>query len=499
MMRNRGVNVRVINDSWYGGPFDALLQDAFQRAGNAGILSVTIAGNGDDTNHIGYNIDANPVYPASFKLPSMITVAATDDQDHLTYFSNYGPGTVALAAPGFNIWSTKVDGGYDYFSGTSESAPFVAGTAALVASRFPNTSYQELRDAVIAGIDPIAMPPGKFTRTNGRLNAANALQRFDRDVVVTGQDAGRYPYVRVYFARQAVAAVEKFAFFAYATNFTGGVRVAAGDFNGDGVTDVVTAPGPGRSPLVRIFNGRFDGQVLIRSFDAYASTFTGGVYVAAGDVDGDGVDDLVTGADRGGGPHVEVFRGTDNVLLRQFFAYDPAFTGGVRVAVGDVNGDGHGDVITGAGPGGSPHVRVFSGTDGSIIMQYFAYATNFTGGVYVAAGDINGDGRADIITGAGAGGGPHVRVVSGATGADLANFFAFAPNYAGGVRVAAVDLDGDGRDDLVVSQGSTSPSFPTAHERVYSLLDPANPLLLLDQAPFGPGVGVFVGARKRRF
>ncbi len=101
-----------------------------------------------------------------------------------------------------------------------------------------------------------------------------------------------------------------------------------------------------------------------------------------------------------------------------FFAYAPTFAGGVRVASGDVNGDGVPDIITGAGPGGGPHVRVFDGAPavaGSLVelLSFFAYHSSFTGGVFVGAADLNGDGKADIITGAGSGGGPHVRVFDG--------------------------------------------------------------------------------------
>src|SRR5205814_1813081 len=97
-----------------------------------------------------------------------------------------------------------------------------------------------------------------------------------------------------------------------------------------------------------------------------------------------------------------------------FFAYDPNFHGGVQVATGDVNGDGVDDVITGAGPGGGPHVKVFDGATGAVLRSFFAYDDAFRGGVFVAAGDVNKDGFADVVTGAGAGGGPHVRVFSGA-------------------------------------------------------------------------------------
>ena len=94
-----------------------------------------------------------------------------------------------------------------------------------------------------------------------------------------------------------------------------------------------------------------------------------------------------------------MFSGADGSELAGFFAYDPAFLGGVTVAAADVDGDGLADIITGAGLGGGPHVRVFSGADGSELAGFFAYDPAFLGGVAVAGGDVNGDGLADIITG----------------------------------------------------------------------------------------------------
>jgi hypothetical protein len=235
--------------------------------------------------------------------------------------------------------------------------------------------------------------------------------------------------------------------------FTGGIRVALGDVNADGVKDVITGAGPGGGPHVQVFDG-LTGAVL-RSFFAYSVNFAGGVYVAAGDVTGDGVDDIITGADAGGGPHVKVFDGaTNGTVIRNFFAYHISFTGGVRVAGGDVNGDGRTDIITAAGAGGGPHVRVFDGNSAGVaIRDVFAYDPGFTGGVYVAAGDTNGDGRDDIITGAGAGGGPHVRVFDGTDLDELAGFFAYAADFTGGVRVAASEYNADGRADVVAGAG----------------------------------------------
>src|SRR5438876_99758 len=97
-----------------------------------------------------------------------------------------------------------------------------------------------------------------------------------------------------------------------------------------------------------------------------------------------GVNVSVIGADADGGPNVRVFDALTGKLKAGFDAYDPSFTGGVSVAVGDVNGDGHADIVTGAGPGGAPHVKVFDGQTLLEIRSFFAYDPSFTGGVNVA-------------------------------------------------------------------------------------------------------------------
>jgi parallel beta-helix repeat protein len=279
-------------------------------------------------------------------------------------------------------------------------------------------------------------------------SAPQAIASSTPVTLATGAGPGGGPNVNVYDANTGAL---KFSFFAYDPAFTGGVRVALGDINGDGTPDIITAPGPGGGPDIHVYDGR-TGQ-LLRQFFAYNPAFTGGVYVAAGDVNGDGLADIICGADAGGGPNVTVFSGRDNSQLFNFFAFDPNFTGGVRVAAGDVNGDGHADLICGAGPGGGPNVTVFNGVTGARLESLFAFDPRFTGGVYVAAGDVNGDGRADLLVGAGPGGGPNVTVFDGSNAALLQNFFAYDPSFGGGVRVAAVDRDGNGHADIITGTG----------------------------------------------
>jgi virginiamycin B lyase len=167
----------------------------------------------------------------------------------------------------------------------------------------------------------------------------------------------------------------------------GRLRVAGkrGDFSHDGRADVVTGTGPGGGPHVRVFSGR-DGSELLSLF-AYDAGFTGGVRVTACDLDGDGVPEIVTAAGAGGGPHVRAFDGRTGQPypgpVGSFFAYDPGVFNGAFVGCADVNGDGVPDVITGAGPGGAPHVRVWNGVDGAELVGFFAYDPAFTGGVFV--------------------------------------------------------------------------------------------------------------------
>jgi hypothetical protein len=305
-------------------------------------------------------------------------------------------------------------------------------------------------------------------------------------LIAIGADAGGGPEVRVVHGLGETLVRD---FYAYDPRFVGGVRVAIGDVLAPGVPDIVTAPGPGGGPDVRVFDAA-TGR-LVREFMAYSPYFSGGVFVAVADVNGDGYGDIITGADYGGGPHVEVWSGKDQTLLYSFMAYDPRFLGGVRVAGGDVNGDGKADIIAAPGVTGGPDVRVYSGANGHLIREIMAYDPRFAGGVYVSAGDFNSDGKADIVTAAGAGGGPHIEVFSGADGSLLRNFMAFAPTYAGGVRVAVIaDVNNDGAPEIIASTG------PSAAPEV-RLYDGATLARLDDFYAFDPRFlgGVFVGGQ----
>jgi large repetitive protein len=315
-----------------------------------------------------------------------------------------------------------------------------------------------------------------------------------------GQDAGGSSQVITY--NPAGSLVSTFNPFP-ATS--GGVRTAMADFNGDGTQDLAVGTGPGAVAEVKVLDGK-TGAVLfdVMPFDQ----FTGGVFVAAGNITGNGNADLVISPDLSGGPRIEVYEGGDFHEVANYFGInDPDFRGGARVGVGDLSGDGHADLVVSAGFGGGPRISVY---DGKALLQgqlvhlipdFFAFEPSLRNGAYVAAGDVNGDGTNDLIFGAGPGGAPRVLIVSGQTllsagstaaiNTPVANFFAGNVNNRGGVRVAAKNLDGDRFADVLTGAG-TGGSGITAHLGQNLTLGDMSNDFAFDAFPGFTG-GVFVG------
>jgi hypothetical protein len=192
-----------------------------------------------------------------------------------------------------------------------------------------------------------------------------------------------------------------------------------------------------KSPDVVVTGG--NGAIAVRNEAGEALSvavpyvgYAGAIATAVGDVTGDGVDDLVTGTLQGSS-HVKLFDGATGAELRSFLAFDPSFTGGVDVAILDYDFDGDLDIAVAAAKNGGPHVRVFDGGNGTEIASFFAYAPEYTGGMSLSAGDITGDGIADLVTGTQVGT-AHIKAFGG--GVEFRSFYAFDLNTATGANVA---------------------------------------------------------------
>jgi hypothetical protein len=292
------------------------------------------------------------------------------------------------------------------------------------------------------------------------------------------------------------------SFLAYGASFHGGVRVATADVTGDGFPDIITGAGPGGGPHVKVYDGRT--FTVVREFFAYDASFTGGVFVAASQINFDTNADIITGAGAGGGPHVKVFDGATNAALDSFMAYDLSFRGGVSVAGTDAYsilhaGTSTGSIVTGPGPGGGADIRVFRGTTHELTLEFLAYDPAFRGGVNVAShgpfyslysGIIPPSAHilaGTIATAPASGGGPDVRLFN-ADREQVGEFLAYAPAFFGGVTLGMQPIATGG--GLSVLTGPGPGGGP--HVRVWS---DNGAIIQREFQAFNPAFlgGVFVG------
>jgi hypothetical protein len=300
------------------------------------------------------------------------------------------------------------------------------------------------------------------------------------------------------------------------TGFSSSVRSATGDVNGDGFEDYVVVTGPGTPTRFAVIDGTNPSALLVAPSAPFAGSegFTGGGFVAVGDIDDDGFAEIVITPDVSGGPRVTIFSVSNGVpVVRANFLgiTDANFRGGARAAIGDINGDGRGEVVVAAGQGGGPRISVFDGASiftarNRLFGDFFVFDQSLRDGVYLGVGDINGDGLGDIVAGAGSGGAPRVLVVSGSTmlasgtlaavNAPLGSFFTDEglQGARSGVRIAIKDGDNDGIADVVTGSAEDQP----ARVRIFSgtSITAGTPTVIQDLEPFNGfpmESGIFVG------
>ena len=460
----------VINMSFVGNEFSRTFADAIRRAYEANVVMVAASGNANSQN-VGTDLDVTPAYPVCYDLDGqnmIIGVASLSSANTRSSFSNYGSDCIDISAPGEGfiapVFYEPSRSGFteEYgsgWSGTSVSAPLVSGVAAIVRSLNLELGNSQVRDLLLNSTDSVEASNPNFSGKlgTGIVNAERTITTtlsgvtntpgkpkagVPQDHLLTGLGFGEFPHIKI----SKLNGEPVRSFLSYAESFGGSVRVAAGDVDGDGHDEIITGAGPGGGPHIRIFDtlGNLENQ-----FFAYETSLRSGVYVATGDLNGNGRDEIIVGADKGGLPRLRVFD-KNGIVLAEFLAYGSNFPGGVRVAAGDIDSDGIKEIITGAGPGGGPHIRIFN-LAGELKGQFFAYNENSSGGTFVTAGDVKGDGRDEVIVGVGFGGLPTVRVF-GRDWKRLSEFFAYEPQYTGGVIVEAGDVDGDGFAEVVTGR-----------------------------------------------
>ncbi len=471
---------KVINLSFVGDEAGPALRTAVENAYRAGVVMVAALGND------GQDVNTAPVYPACLRSATqdwVIGVTATDEADRETDFTNFGNSCADLSAPGTDIQGLTLSDGAEALTGsqfswdgTSAASPMVAGTAALILSAYPQLTPDQVRSAIKLSVDPVRETiSGRGSLGVGRLNVARALtvargiagtapvvevvestlptpllptpvgtgglsEDASYSFIALGAAPGEPPKVRVFQADGTPHA----EFLAFAPTFLGGVKVSMVDVNDDGIPEVITSPGTGGGPQVRIFTAT---GALVKSFFAFDEKSRQGVSVALGDVDGDFYPDLVAVVGAGVSSDAVVF-GMDGQEKMRFPISGYQANTPLTVAVADIDDDYDNELVV-APLSGSPLVSVYD-NDGRPLVDFMAYAENMTAGVSLAAGDFDGDDRDEIVVSPRAPGSANIRIFN-KIGALWGQFFVGGASVTTGAVVDVSDIDVDGFNDLVIA------------------------------------------------
>jgi uncharacterized repeat protein (TIGR01451 family) len=319
----------------------------------------------------------------------------------------------------------------------------------------------------LTNIATVTPPPGVEIShpENGEAQDSDSIQK----LIVIAPDSGNasQPWIHL-VSRETGALVARFL--AFDESYRGGIRITTGDLTGDGMPEIVAVRGRNSTPDVRIFD--LQGS-LLQEISVFPATFDGGVHVAVGDVDGDGRNDLIAAMGYGGS-QVVVFKNetADSALMfletSRFYPLGSGFKGGAVVAAADMGKwegsiflaslDGKAEIVVGSAAGIRPTVHVFDYASLQVVRTFYPFTSTFQGGLSLDVACVNReDDIPDIIVGTGPGGGSKVEVLNGALGlkTTLLSFVAYTAaetsSYHAPVRVAAVDDDGDGFADVIVT------------------------------------------------
>ena len=456
----------IINFSIVTFDYSQDLTDAISNAYQEGKILVAAAGNetlifaGQDA---GYDLDFFPFYPVCLNGDNndILGVASVDKNDVKSLFSNYGQTCVDLSAPGeeffgLNYYNPLIPEFRNYYldgwSGTSLATPVVSGGAALVKSLRPELAASQIYDLLInSGDDINNKNPTHLNQLGKRINLKNLINQAEESLnisnrkIVVSPTINNLPIVAVY----DLDGTKENEFYAYNIKFKGGVNLAVGNVKSDWSEEIVTAAGKTGGPHIRVFNKQGN---IISQFFAYEPNFTGGVKVAIIKYQNESERKIITAPQSNFKPQIKIFDYHGN-LLKEFLTFEENYLGGLNLAVADVNGDGFEEILVTKAVAGS-QVRIFN-QEGNLLSQFEAFDITIQG-LNLAAADIDNDGQAEIIVAPTNNSEGKVKIFD-----DLGNlkkqFTAFETTYNGGVNLSASDVDLDGQTEILATPNNNYP------------------------------------------
>ncbi|MEW6407468.1 MAG: polysaccharide deacetylase family protein [Patescibacteria group bacterium] len=309
----------------------------------------------------------------------------------------------------------------------------------------------------------------KLFRGGGYVTAGDILGKKDKEIIV-GTGYGVKPQIRIFNKSGRELVPNPLEYYEYSNAKGLGVRLTTGDINGDKRKEIIYSSAKEEDSLtwsfVKGIIHPIPNKQSISSvgFEVYDDKFTiKELNIASCDINRNGIDDYIT-APASAGPQVRIFNGAlgPNFSINlglDFFAYEKDFRGGVSVACGDVNGDGRPEIVVGPQSGRKAEIEVFKVYKIHKVYKvkkditFLAFPENFTGGVNLAAGDTNGDGKKEILVAVAGKGGPQVKIFN-QKGKLLSHFFAYEKEFRGGVRLTAANLDKKKGDEIIVMPGA---------------------------------------------